>query len=475
MSVSAPWLKHYGNVPETLDYPDCSMAELVLRAAEKYPETAATDFFGCSLTYRAFAGAVDACARALAAHGIRPGDRVTICMPNTTQAVVMFYGINRIGAVANMVHPLSAEEEIVFYINSSKSVAALTLHQFYPKFEAILKRTCLKTLILAGIDDGLTGLKKPAYRATKGRKIKRVKTGGQLLRWGDFIKNGKAFNAPYIVPGKGADIAAILYSGGTSGRTKGILLTSTNFNALAMQTVAAGNCIVPGHIMLAIMPIFHGFGLGVCIHTALISGITAHLVPQFSVKSYAELLKKVKPHYIAGVPTLFEALLRLEHLDGLNLSQLEGVFSGGDSLSVELKRKVDAFLKSHGAAVQIREGYGLTESVTASCLTPKDFFKEGSIGIPYPDMYFKIVSPGTQETVPYGELGEICLSGPSVMTGYMDNPEETAATLQDPRRRTHLAPHGRSRRHGRGRLRLFPAEAQAYDHLVRLQHLSVAD
>ena len=430
MTVSAPWLKHYGDVPHTLDYPDCSMVELVLRAAEKYPDTAATEFFGCPLTYRAFAGAVDACARALAAHGIKAGDRVTICMPNTPQAVVMFYGINRVGAVANMVHPLSAEEEIVFYINSSKSVAALTLHQFYPKFKAILPRTCLKTLILAGIDDGLRGLKKPAYLATKGRNIKRIKSGGQLLRWSDFLAKGQAYAGPFVVQGKGRDIAAILYSGGTSGRTKGILLTNLNFNALGMQTVAAGNCIVPGHIMLAIMPVFHGFGLGVCIHTALISGITAVLVPQFSVKSYAELLKKVRPHYIAGVPTLFEALLRIESLEGFNMSQLEGVFSGGDSLSVELKRKVDAFLKAHGASVQIREGYGLTESVTASCLTPKDFFKEGSIGIPYPDTYFKIVRPGTHETVPSGELGEICLSGPSVMRGYMDNPEETASTLQ---------------------------------------------
>jgi long-chain acyl-CoA synthetase len=182
--------------------------------------------------------------------------------------------------------------------------------------------------------------------------------------------------------------------------------------------------------MLAIMPVFHGFGLGVCIHTRSPHGVTAVLVPQFSVASYADLLKKHKPHYIAGVPTLFEALLRIRKLDGLDMSQLEGVFSGGDSLSVELKRKVDAFLKDHGAKVQIREGYGLTESVTANCLTPRDFHKEGSIGIPYPDMYFKIVKPGTQESVPDGEVGEICITGPTLMKGYMDNPDETAQALQ---------------------------------------------
>jgi long-chain acyl-CoA synthetase len=182
--------------------------------------------------------------------------------------------------------------------------------------------------------------------------------------------------------------------------------------------------------MLAIMPIFHGFGLGVCLHTAYVSGGTTILVPQFSINTYAGLLKKYKPHYIAGVPTLYEAMLRLRNIDKLDMSQLEGVFSGGDSLSVELKRKVDAFLKERGSTEQVREGYGLTECVTASCLTPRRFHKEGSIGIPYPDMHYKIVRRGTQETAPYGEEGEIVLYGPTVMKGYDNNEEETAQALQ---------------------------------------------
>jgi long-chain acyl-CoA synthetase len=430
MKADAPWLKCYGDVPSHLDYPDCSMAALVLETAGKFPDIMAFDFFGTKVTYREFAGKIEECAKALAALGIKEDERVTICMPNTPQAVILFYAVNRIGAVANMIHPLSAEEEIVYYINSSSSAAALTLDQFYPKFQAIMDRLSIKTLILAGIDDGLSGVKKFGYRLTKGRKIKRMPTGGKLLRWNDLIRNGRKYQGDYAVQKKGGDTAALLYSGGTSGTTKGILLTNLNFNALGMQTAAAGNCITPGHKMLAIMPVFHGFGLGVCIHTMFINGVSGILVPQFTIQSYAQLLKKHKPHYIAGVPTLFEALLRIEDLDGLDMSQLEGVFSGGDSLSVELKRKVDAFLKTHGARVQIREGYGLTECVTASCLTPKDFHKEGSIGIPYPDMYYTIVVPGTQETVPYGEVGEICLTGPTLMKGYAENPEETAKTLQ---------------------------------------------
>ena len=430
MNIDAPWLKFFGDVPHNLDYPDCSMAHLVLKTADKYPGIMAYDFFGCKQTYSGFADEIRMCARGLIDIGIERGDRVTICMPNTPQAVIVLYALNLIGAVANMVHPLSAAEELVRYLSAGRSVAALTLDQFGGKLEEILPRTGVKTLILCGIEDGLRGIKKPLYRLTKGRKITRNPSGGKLLRYTDLIERGRNYKGDYDAGTRGGDVAVILYSGGTSGTTKGILLTNLNFNALAMQTEAAGKCVVPSHKMLAIMPIFHGFGLGVCIHTAHVAGASAILVPQFSIQSYAQLLKKHKPHYIAGVPTLYEALLRLRNIDNLDMSQLEGVFSGGDSLTVELKRKVDAFLSEHGASVQVREGYGLTECVTASCLTPDGFHKEGSIGIPYPDTYYKIVRRGTLETLPYGEEGEITLCGPTVMKGYDNNEEETEQALQ---------------------------------------------
>ena len=170
-----------------------------------------------------------------------------------------------------------------------------------------------------------------------------------------------------------------------------------NFNALGLQTIAAsGFDHIDGMKMLSVMPVFHGFGLGIGIHTALIGGATCILIPQFSVKTYAQTLVKQKPNFIPGVPTLFEALLRAEDLEGADLSFLKGIFSGGDSLSPELKKKVDAFLKEHGCTEQIREGYGTTECVTASCLTPKDYARSGSIGVPFPDVFYKIVGPEMQ-------------------------------------------------------------------------------
>ena len=430
MAIDAPWLSSYRDVPHSLDYPNCSMAQMVFETAKKYPDITAYTFFGCKKSYKVFADEIRTCARGLLASGIKKGERVTICMPNTPQAVIMFYAINLIGAVANMVHPLSAQEELVGYIGDSQSVAVLTLNQFAEKLESILPRTRAHTLILAGADDGLTGIKKPLYRLTKGRKIPRPKSGGKIVRYSELIKRASGFIGEYDADMRGGDVAAILYSGGTSGTSKGILLTNLNFNALAMQTKAAGDCVIPGHIMLAIMPVFHGFGLGVCLHTAFVAGGTALLIPQFSLEAYVKILKNQKPHYIAGVPTLYEAMLRHPDIKRIDMSQMEGIFCGGDSLSIELKRKVDELLKSCGSTEQIREGYGLTECVTASCLTPRKFHKEGSIGIPYPDMFYKIVRQGTMEEAAYGEEGEITISGPTVMKGYDGNEDETASTLK---------------------------------------------
>lgn len=370
-------------------------------------------------------------ARALKAVGLKENDRVTICMPNTPQALVMFYALNVIGALPNMIHPLSAQGEIEFYLNFSHSVAAITLDAFYGKFAAVRGKTPdLQLLIIAKIKEELKPLLKLGFSLTTGRRIKPIPENADVLYWSDFIKMGQTYKLAYRAKRSAGDPAVVLYSGGTTGTTKGILLSNLNFNALSMQVVASGDCVIPGHSMLAIMPIFHGFGLGVCIHTILTHSCKCILVPQFNAETYANLLRKQKPNYIAGVPTLYEALLRVDGVDDLDLSCLKGVFSGGDSLSVELKKRFDAFLKAHGAKISVREGYGTTECVTASCLTPKDFAKEGSIGIPFPDTYYKIVSPNTHTELPYGEIGEICLAGPTVMLEYIDNPKETAHTLQ---------------------------------------------
>ena len=431
LSASAPWLAYYGNTPASLDYPHKTMYQMVVLAAKQNPDNVAYVFMGKQTTYRAFLKRIDAAARGLVHMGIGKGDRVTICMANTPQALDCFYALNRIGAIPNMIHPLSAAKEIAFYLNFSKSKAILTLDQFYEKVESILPELENPTQILiARIQEELPFPLNALYPMTKNaRAVKKLPKTGYTY-WYDMVAAGRNEILP---PDDGTfdECAAILYSGGTTGTTKGIMLSNLNFNALGLQTIAAsGYDKIVGMKMLSVMPVFHGFGLGIGIHTAFIGGATCILVPQFSVKTYADVLVKEKPNLIPGVPTLFEALLRAPKLEGVDLSFLKGIFSGGDSLSPELKKKVDAFLKAHNCPEQIREGYGTTECVTASCLTPKDYARSGSIGVPFPDTFYKIVTPGTTEEVPANTEGEICVSGPTVMMGYMDNPEETASTLK---------------------------------------------
>ena len=428
--LKTPWEGHLGDVPMHIEYFEGSMFEAVEEIAKLYPDNIAFDFMGKSTSYSKLVEEVHNCAKSLRTIGVREGDRVTIAMPNCPQAIYMFYAVNLVGGIANMIHPLSAEKEIEFYLNESQSVTAITLDQFYNKFENIRQNTKVVNIIIASVKDELSKSIKAGYMLTEGRKIQKIPSDAPIIKWMDFMKLGRYCFYNYKVNRKSDDPAVILYSGGTTGTTKGIVLTNKNFNALGKQVIAANPMFRVGDKMLAAMPLFHGFGLGVCIHTMLSQGGRCILVPRFTAKSYAKLITKYKCNFIAGVPTLYEALLRLPSMEGANLSCLKGVFSGGDSLSVELKKKLDKFLYDHKSVIQVREGYGTTETVTACCLTPVNMFKEGSIGVPFPDTYIKIVEPGTDKELPYGQEGEILLAGPTVMKEYMNHPQETANTLR---------------------------------------------
>ena len=430
ITAKRPWLSSMGDVPANLEYFQGSMVEMLENNAILYPNSIAFNFMGKSTTYKEMVANIEKCARSLRTIGVRENDRVTIAMPNCPQAIYMFYGLNMIGAVANMVHPLSSEKELEFYINESESVTVVTLDQFYHKFEAIRENTCVVNVVIARIRDALSKPLRVGYMLTEGRKIKKIPEDAPVIMWDEFMRLGKACFWNYRVRRTADDPAAILYSGGTTGTTKGILLTNLNFNALSAQIIATNPMFRPGDKMLSAMPLFHGFGLGVCIHSMLAQGGRCILVPRFTAESYSKLITKYRCNFIAGVPTLYEALLRLPNMEKADLSCLKGVFSGGDSLSVELKKKFDKFLYDHKAVVQVREGYGTTETVTACCLTPITKAKEGSIGIPFPDTYIKIVKPGTEEELPCGEEGEILLAGPTVMKEYIKHPEETAQTLR---------------------------------------------
>ena len=428
--VKAPWVDSLGDLPHHLEYPDCSMISLIEKRAQENPDLDAYIFFGKKTSYGRMMDDINQCAKGLKAIGVKKGDRVTVALPNCPQGVTIFYAINMIGAVASMIHPLSSEKEIEFFINDSKSVMAITLDQFYGKFDAIRKNVYIRNLVITSIKDVVSLPVKIGYNLTEGRKHDKVPKDADIILWKDLMGKGRTYVGEYRDENDARDASVVLYSGGTTGLNKGILLSSYNFNALAMQTAGVNPNYKVGDRMLTVMPIFHGFGLGISVHTILVHGGCCILVPRFTPQSYAKLMMKYKCNYIAGVPALFEALIRMPKMENVDLSFLKGMFSGGDSLSIELKKKVDNYLYEHNSSIQVREGYGTTECVTASCLTPIHTAVEGSIGLPMPDMFYKIVEPGTENELPYGETGEICLAGPTVMLGYLDQPEETANTLR---------------------------------------------
>lgn len=428
----APWLKYFGDMPAHLDYPKGSMYEAVRESAitKKKMNSVAYEFQGKKTNYKQFLNKIEVLGKAYKSIGIDEGDMVTVCMPNTPQGVDTFYALNRIGAVPAMIHPLSAVGEIAFYINSTHSKAVLVVDLFYEKVLEALKQVKHPVkVVVAHIKDELPFPLNMLYPLTVKKKPAPLpKDNKNVIDWSDFISGGKKVKLSDKFP-KAEDTAVILFSGGTTGTSKGIKLTNLNMNALAAQVAANAGFTMEGLRMFSVMPLFHGFGLGVGIHTALMASGTCIIIPQFTIKTYARDVKKYKPNVIVGVPTLYEALLRSEGFD-FDLSFLRGMFCGGDSLSVELKKKVDKFLKDHNATIQVREGYGTTECVTASCLTPYDTYREGSIGIPLSDTYYSIVNPNNDAELPYGEEGEICICGPTVMKGYLNNAEETASTLR---------------------------------------------
>lgn len=416
---------------EHLDYPELTMFQMIQRIARAHPKEPAYEFYNRKTSYEQFVGRIERCARAFLNIGIRAGDAVTLCMPNIPQALDCFYALNRIGAIANMVHPLSAQKEITFYLDISQSKAIVTVDLFFDTVsKAIACADHPVTAVVTRMQDELPLPLAALYVLKKGREYLRYPDTDDSMLYSEFLRRGDGAVLPPIT----FDMyrtAVVLYSGGTSGVPKGICLTDLNFNACAMQAVEAiGAELKEGYKMLSCMPLFHGFGLGINIHTVLIHGACCILLPTFNNQTYANALKKKKPNFIAGVPTIFEALLHLKQLDGVDLSFMNGMFCGGDSLSVELKKRIDAFLREHNAGIQVREGYGLTECVTASCLTPRDDYRENSIGIPFPDTVYQIVAPGTDDVLLPGEEGEIILRGPTVMNGYLHNPEETAKTLR---------------------------------------------
>jgi long-chain acyl-CoA synthetase len=424
VAVDRPWLSSYGDVPEALDYPEISIDEAVMRSVREFPDAVAFDFLGRTATYRELGEAIDRCAEALA--GLEPGDRLTISMPTSPQGIVAFYAASRLGAVSSLIHPLSTSKEIAQYLDISGSTIALTLDMFYARFAEAEPERPLQSLVLTRVSDALPFHKRVGYRLTKGRKVPPVPSDSRVRWWSDLGEHADGRGESAADP---TSLGTILYSGGTTGAPKGIMLSHRNVVCSGEQ-IATWVGIGPEDTILAALPIFHGFGLVALVHAGFVRGARVVMLPLFNPVDVAKVMRTKRPTMMAGVPTLYDALGRDPSLQGTDLSCLRAAFCGADSLTPPVRERFERLVSDGGGQVRLLEGYGLTEAVTAVMATPLHIARAGSIGVPFPDTLAKICDVGTSRPVEPGEDGELCLAGPTVMLGYYGNQDATDEALR---------------------------------------------
>ena len=417
-----PWEKWYNKHQFNIKYPEGSCYDSLKETVSKYPNYKAFNYFGLEREYTDLLIDVDNVSRSLVKLGVKKGEYVTICSSNVPEAVVSFYALNKIGAICNMVHPKTSIEELKYFLDLTGSKIVIALDAVVKPFLEALEETKIEKIVLF---DAYTSI--PSFRP-ENSIIEINSDKIEIIRWEDFYDISNDEKETESVSKK-EDCCCVLYSGGTTGKPKGVMLSNMNLNALAYGGWYANNSMEPGDSMLAVMPIFHGFGLGICIHTSFCFGLKAILQPKLDVQNFDKLIIDYKPNMLTGVPTIYEFLLQSKRLDNVDLSFLKWVSSGGDSLTTSMKHKINEFLTKRGSKVLVKEGYGLTECVTGTCLMPKDIDRDGSVGIPYTDTIYKIVEPNTFNELKYGEVGEIIIKAPTIMIGYLGNEEETKKAL----------------------------------------------
>ena len=426
-----PWLNYYSREERKIKFTNKSIYHFMKDEVGEDKDYIALNYFENRISYNELFDNINICARALRSFGVKEKDVVTICLPNMPEAIYVIYACNKIGAIADIIHPLSSPEQVKYYLKENKSRFFFLVDFNYNKLKDEIEDTLVyKTILVSpslsmpiGLSIGykLTrtiGMKRPSFRDT------------DYMSWKEFMITGVGYSKEFEADVKKEDTALILHSGGTTGTPKGIMISNYSFNALAQQSAVNVIDVRPKDKIVTILPIFHGFGLGVCVHTPLCLKVETILMPEYDANRFYKIWKNDKPHVILGVPTLWEGMMSNKKFNNVDMSQLKYIVSGGDYLSIPAETKINEFLHKHGAHVNISKGYGMTESVAATAYTFPGTNEPGSIGIPMVGNTYKICDPETGKELEIGQEGEICVNGPTLMQGYLNNPKETHDILR---------------------------------------------
>ena len=443
----APWSKYYKKEEMNLEIPDISMYRAFHDNIYMHPNSIAISYLGTKITFLELDNMINECYLSFLKSGIRKNDVVTICMPNTPEAIVAVFALNKMGAIASMIHPKSAENQIKNYVNEEdiengikkpKVIVALDSPEedVLGKINNIINKTSLKHVISVSPSVSMPTPLRVGYNL----KTKTFKSlDKRFMDYDSFIKLAKNDKSKVVAnPYVENDPAIIMHSGGSEGDPKGAIQTNDNYVSMIEQFFKSEDNFERGDKLLTIMPVFHGFGLCSSLILPLHVGVSCILVPKVVKKreltnpfSLDKLVLKNKPNHIIGVPTLYIGMINNKYLQDADLSFLKYVVSGGDLVKDSLESQINEFLKQHGSNAKLCKGYGLTEMVAGATFACNEYNGPDTIGIPMVDTNIKLVKPGTNIEVKDGEPGIMCFEGPSVMKGYLNNKIINEEAFQD--------------------------------------------
>ena len=420
-SIDKPWMKHLSKRAKGLQVPEGTMFDLIYENNKDYPNELALKYMDIQVTFAEMWEKIDEVVKSLNAFGVREGEIITIAMPNTPEFVYLAYAINRVGAVMNIIHPLPGKEELLGYLEEAQSRYFFMFDGTYAIIKDDLKNTSVEKAIVVSPAYSLAPIKRKLYQLAKFPKLDKT----MCIDWKAFLKNG--VNSPATTGKTDSDAMAVIsHTGGTTGEPKGVMLTNRAMNSVAYQVWQTFDLADRRQLtILVVLPPFVNYSFVNGIHEGLTMGDTLALLPEFKPEDFADYYKQYKPNVINSIPQYCLAMLNDPKLKDMDLSELKYVVAGGEAMDATAEAELNAFLKDHGADIQVTKGYGCTEFTSVVTYTYPEVNFLHSVGIPFPFVNVKIVDPDTNEELPCGERGELCVTGPGLMLGYYNNQEAT--------------------------------------------------
>lgn len=423
-SIDKPWLKFYSEDEINTPLPDCTMYELVYKNNQDNLERIALNYYGTKISYTKMLEEISLLSGALENIGVKKGDIVSVCMINSPETIFLLFALNKLGAVANMVYGSSTTNELKKHLMDTGSTIVVTLDMFQEKFEAIADETGLKHVVVANLIQSMAPVTRLGAKYIKGLKPKALPSDSRFLSWKQFSK----MKRPCETVCHDADAPAVItYTGGTTGGSKGAILSSRAVNAVAQQYIMGEEDLQRDHTWAQVLPLFIAYGVTCSLMIPLAVGMTLIVRIPMS-ESIAALCKKFSPNHIVYGPAFWEAFAD-DNAD-LDLSYFVAPVTGGDTLRPSVETKINTYLQTHNSPYPLMNGYGMTEVGAAVSVNFLRAHKFGSVGIPFINSILSAFDPDTGEELPYGQEGELCICTPSMMSGYVNNPEETAHMIR---------------------------------------------